>query len=132
MKNIFKRIFNYPLIIIFSFSFSSFQRFFQLIFMYEILNYQTFFFVNLLMLLLTGLYTNFRAFLFFLVFVCQSNVKVELEKIFFDFLAIFKLKKNENKDCLINSVRNGTNSNDHDKDRIHSDNDNDISKFNNN
>jgi hypothetical protein len=98
MKNIFKRIFNYPLIIIFSFSLSSFQRFFQTIFFNEILNYENYAFINLIMLLLTGLLTNFRAFLFFLVFGCENNVKVEIKNIFMNFLAFFIIRKDKDKD----------------------------------
>lgn len=92
MKNIFKRIFNYPLIIIIAFSFSSLQRFFQSTFTKEILNNETYALVNLFLLLITGFYTNIRAFLFFLVFGCQSNVKIEMKKIFFDFVEFFASK----------------------------------------
>lgn len=98
LKALLKRTFNYPLIIIVSFSFSSIQRLFQTIFLKEILSNETYALINLILILFTGMYTNIRAFLFFLVFGCQSNVKIELKKIYENIISssLFKIFNKKN------------------------------------
>lgn len=85
-----------------SFIFSSLQRLFQTVCLNEILNNETYALINMILILITGMYTNIRAFLFFLVFGCQSNVKTELKNIFDCFLSFFNFKKD--KDDIYKSI----------------------------
>lgn len=49
-------------------------------------------------MLVNGLYSNIRGFLFFLVIGCQNNVKAELKGIYEKFFRLEKGKENEIRD----------------------------------
>ena len=97
-KNLCRRIFNYPIIIFVCFGFYTCHKIYKnWLLTQDNLDVQEYLIrFELILMLISGILTNIRGFLFFIVFGCQNNVKAELV-IFYNYF----LRKKDSENLIL-------------------------------